>query len=299
MLWFGKRTASTVVAAVPAEVVPADLPVPLDPEIFQRHFSALLAGMEQDGGADSFLAALAAKRQAVIDLRACAQQNSFGIDAIESVLALVFTARRKLYPALANLGDERVAALMTELWFGASSPAERLQQFIDAMPGAEDGTRESVKAAAKLRRAAWDFAAEMLHYGEAERYPLMSRWVWDQGTQSGALREFVRGGDAMREVPFSNDPAVFEGARRWLAEQLATQGIYRDEALWINLVQGQAYLAYFRSMTEGSLGADFGRGVPPNEQLKRLLGIDAAPGTRPDRVRKPLAAKPATQARAH
>ncbi|MDH4149318.1 MAG: hypothetical protein OEV67_02265 [Betaproteobacteria bacterium] len=299
MLWFGKRTASSAVATVPAEVVPVDLPVPLDTEIFQRHFNALLAGMEQDGGADSFLAALEAKRQAVAEARERALEVPPGLDAIEPVLALVFTARRKLYPALTALGDEQLAALMSRLWFDTSSLPDRLQQFIDAMPGAENGTRASVKVAAKLRRAAWDFAAEMLHYGEPERYPLMSRWVWDQGTQSGALREFVRGGDAMREVPFSNDPAVFEGARRWLAGQLAAQGIYRDEALWINLVLGQAYLAYFRSMTEGSLGADFGRGVPPNEQLKRLLGIDAAPGARPDRVKKPQAEKPATQSKAH
>lgn len=286
MLWFGKRAASKAITVATDEVVPMELPVPLDPGVFQRHFTVLLAGMEQDGGADSFLAALAAKRQAVIDARECAQQSTFGLAALEGVLALVFTARRKLYPALADLGDERVVKLMDGLWFGASSPGTRLQQFVDAMPGAESTDRASVKAAAKLRRAAWDFAAEMLHYGEVERYPLMSHWVWDQATQSGALREFVRGGDAMREVPFSNDPAVFEGARRWLAEQLAGQGIYRDEALWINLVLGQGYLAYFRSMTEGSLGADFGRGVPPNEQLKRLLGIDAAPGARPDRVRK-------------
>jgi|GEM_PF-543412 len=286
MLWFGKRAASKAIAVVTVEVVPMDLPVPLDPGVFQRHFAALLAGMEQDGGADSFLAALSAKRQAVMDARECAQQSTFGLSALECVLALVFTARRKLYPALAELGDERVAALMHGLWFGAASPGERLQQFVDAMPGAVSGTRESVKAAAKLRRAAWDFAAEMLHYGEAERYPLMSHWVWDQATQSGALREFVRGGDAMREVPFSNDPALFEAARHWLAAQLAVQGIYRDEALWINLVLGQGYLTYFRSMTEGSLGADFGRGVPPNEQLKRLLGIDAEPGARPDRVKK-------------
>ena len=298
MLWFGKRTASAAVAVVPAEVVPVDLPVPLDAVVFQRHFSALLAGMEQDGGADSFLAALAAKRQAVTEVRERVQQSACGLDALEGVLALVFTARRKLYPALADLGDERVVELMTGLWFGTASPGERLQQFVDAMPGAESGIRESVKAAAKLRRAAWDFAAEMLHYGEVERYPLMSHWVWDQATQSGALREFVRGGDAMREVPFSNEPAIFEGARRWLAEQLAGQGIYRDEALWINLVLGQGYLAYFRSMTEGSLGADFGRGVPPNEQLKRLLGIDAAPGARPDRVKKPTPAIK-TQAEAH
>lgn len=299
MLWFGKRAAPLAAIAVTDEVVPAALPVPLDPAAFQRHFEALLAAAAQDGGIDSYLAALAAKRQAVAAARERAKNAALGLDATEGVLALVFTARRKLYPALATLGDERVASLLAGLWFGTSSPGQRLQQFVDAMPGAESGSRESVKAAAKLRRAAWDFAADMLHYGEAERYPLMARWVWDQGTQSGALREFVRGGDAMREVPFSNDPGLFEGARRWLAEQLAGQGIYRDEVLWINLVLAQAYLGYFRSMTEGSLGADFGRGVPPNEQLKRLLGIDAAPGARPDRVKKPQAAASATQAEAH
>lgn len=299
MLWFAKRAATAAVAVPVDEVVPVELPVPLDPAVFQRHFDALLAGVAQDGGVDSYLAALAAKRQAVAGVRERARDSACGLDALETVLAMVFTARRKLYPALANLGDERVAALMARLWFGTAAPGERLQQFVDAMPGADSGNREAVRAAAKLRRAAWDFAAEMLHYGDAERYPLMTRWVWDQGTQSGALREFVRGGDALREVPFSNEPGVFEGARRWIAGQLAAQGIYRDEALWINLVQGQAYLAYFRSMTEGSLGADFGRGVPPHEQLKRLLGIDAEPGARPDRVKKQQSAASAAQAGVH
>lgn len=305
MLWFGKRAgpaksvATVAVAVSTDEVVPVELPVPLDPAVFLRHFDTLMAGVTQDGGADSYLAALSAKRQAVVDARQRAQSDVCGLGALETVLALVFTARRKLYPALASLGDGRVSALMAGLWFGMASPRERLQQFVDAMPGAASGNREAVRAAAKLRRAAWDFAAEMLHYGDAERYPLMAHWVWDQSTQSGALREFVRGGDAMREIPFSNEPAVFEGARRWIAEQLANQGIYRDEALWINLVQGQAYLAYFRSMTEGSLGADFGRGVPPHEQLKRLLGIDAAPGARTDRVKKQQFAASAAPAEAH
>lgn len=290
MFWSRKRAPDATPGVPVVGVVPAELPVALDPAAFQRHYEALLAGAGQDGGIESYLAALAAKRETFAAVREGAQSAAAGLDAVTRLLAMVFTARRKLYPALENLGEDRVAALMTGLWFGALPAGERLQQFVDAMPGAVDHDRASVKAAAKLRRAAWDFAAEALHYAEAERYPLMTRWVWDQGTQSGALREFVRGGDAMREVPFSNDPALFEGARRWLAAQLAAQGIYRDEVLWINLVQAQAYLVYFRSMTEGSLGADFGRGVPPNEQLKRLLGIDAGPDVRPDRVKKPVAA---------
>lgn len=290
MLWFGKRSASLAVPAAAAQVVPVELPVPLDPALFQRHFDALLAGAAHDGGIESYLAALAAKRQAFADACVRAKSVALQLDDIAELLALVFTARRKLYPAMAELGATHVAELMAGLWFGEQPPGERLQRFVDAMPGAVTGDRASIRAAAKLRRATWDFAAELLHYPDTERYPLMTRWVWDQVTQSGALREFVCGGDAMREVPFSNDPALFEGARRWLVTQLAAQGIYRDEALWIDLVQAQAYLAYFRSMTEGSLGADFGRGVPPQEQLKRLLGIDAAPGIRLDRVKKPVAA---------
>ena len=289
MLWFGKRTASVPVPAA-VQVVPVELPVPLEPALFRRHFDALLAGAAQDGGIESYLAALAAKRAAFAEARERAKSDAPGLDDITGLLALVFTARRKLYPAMAELGAERVAALLAGLWFDEQPPGDRLQCFVDVMPGAAGTDRAGIKAAAQLRRAARDFAAELLHFADSERYPLMARWVWDQATQSGALREFVRGGDAMREVPFSNDPALFEGARRWLAEQLAAQGVYRDEALWIDLVQAQAYLAYFRSMTEGSLGADFGRGVPPQEQLKRLLGIDAAPGIRPDRVKKPAAA---------
>lgn len=290
MSWFGKRATSTAATSATVPVLPAELPVPLDPVLFRRHFDALLAGTAQDGGIESYIAALAAKRRTFADARLRAQSVTPGFDDLTVLLALVFTARRRLYPALVELGAERVSQLVAVLWFGDLPPGARLQRFVDAMPGAAAGDRASLRAAAQLRRAARDFAAELLHFAETGRYPLMTRWVWDQATQSGALREFVHGGDAMREVPFGNDPGLFEGARHWLAAQLAAQGICRDEELWIDLVQAQAYLAYFRSMTEGSLGGDFGRGVPPQEQLKRLLGIDAEPGARPDRVKKPAAA---------
>jgi len=293
MFWLRKPAPASVAVAPADSIAPAELPVALDSEMFRRHFDALLAGAEQDGGIDGYLSALAAKR----DVFAAAQPA--GLEEITRLLALVFTARRKLYPALETLGGNALDGLIRDLRQGKNPPGERLQQFVDAMPGAAGNDRVSLKAAAKLRRAAWDFAAEILHFTDCERYPLMTHWVWDQATQSGALREFIRGGETMREVPFSNDPGVFEGARRWLAGQLAEQGIYRDEALWIDLVQAQAYLAYFRSMTEGSLGADFGRGVPPQEQLKRLLGIDAEPGMRHDRVKKPGSAQSTTEKTVH
>ncbi len=290
-----KKTAVPAAPALTEGVAAASLPLPLDEAAFRRHFDALLAGAEQDGGIEAYIAALGAKITVFAALRERVRAAPPALGDLEDVLALVFTARRRLYPALDALGAE-AGLRVRDLWFGVAAPGQRLQQFVDAMPGAGATDRASIKAAAKLRRAARDFAAELLHYGDPLRYPLMTRWVWDAATQSGALRELVRGSDSIRELPFGNDPELFEGVRCWLAEQLAAQGIYRDEELWIDLLQAQAYLAYFRSMTEGSLGADFGRGVPPQEQLKRLLGIDAAPGARPERVRK---AQPAQHAEVH
>lgn len=284
MLWFRKRPDAAL--PVPVETVaPAELPIPLDPQLFLTHYSTLVALAEEEGGIEVHLDALRGKRDACAAALARAATGVLSMTDVEQLLSGVFTARRRLYPALDQLGAERVSAMIAGIAAGPGSLVERMQALVDVMPGAEDTDRDSLRAATKLRRAAWDFAAELAHYGSPERYPLMARWVWDAATQSGALREFVRGGDAMREIPFTNEPSTFEAARRWLATALAGEGLYRDLPLWVDLVQAQAYLTYLRSVTEGNLGGDFGRGTPPHEQLKKLLGIDVVPGGRA-RVRK-------------
>jgi hypothetical protein len=283
MLWFTKRPQA-VAPAERAEVVPAALPVTLDPACFQHHFARMLDSVEGDGGIEACLAALGEKQRyfaAMLDADGIARLD---MAAIERLLDRVFTARRRLYPALERHGAHRAPQLVREL-LGPAPLGERLQNFVDAMPGAEGVDRESMRSAAKVRRAARDFAAELLHFADPVRYPLMCRWVWDTTTQSGAVREFVRGGEAMRELPFGDDPGLFESVRSWLAERIAAQGIYRDVPFWIDLVLAQAYTSYMRAVTDGSLGADFGRGVRSHEQLKKLLGIDTARGARP-RVRK-------------
>jgi len=285
VLWFKKRP-DTALPAATDEIVPAALPLALDGSLFKHYFTKLVENAEQDGGIESYLAALGAKRQVCVVTIERARDAVFAMSDIEALLGHVFTARRRLSPALEQLGAVRAAVLVGDLVAGAAPPARRLQAFVDAMPGTERMDRESLKAATKVRRAAWDFAAELLHFSDPVKFPLMSRWVWDQGTQSGALREFIRGNDAMREIPFGNDPGLFEGARRWFAERIAEEGVYRDVHFWIDLVLAQAYTTYFRAVTDGSLGADFGRGVTPQEQLRKLLGIDAARADGRTRVKK-------------
>ncbi|MBI4190660.1 MAG: hypothetical protein HY525_08990 [Betaproteobacteria bacterium] len=285
MLWLRKQSPAQRLPAVADIVVPRSLPIALDSQFFKHYFDHLVAQSEAGGGAAALIGRLQAKQRAMASTfeRALA---AAGLSEVESLLDRVFTARRRLYPALEAAGAAKVLAVLAQLIHGTLPVAERLQTFVDAMPGTVGMDRASIKAANKLRRAAWDFAAELLHFSDADKYPLMTRWVWDQSTQSGALREFIRGNDTMKEIPLTNAPEMFEGARAWLADQLRTEGIYRDMPLWIDLMLAQAYTNYLRSVAEGGLGADFGRGATPHEQLAKLLGIDRARGAGLSRVKK-------------
>lgn len=285
MLWFKKQPVAALPAATD-QIGPAELPVALDRELFKLYFTRMLATVEQDGGIEAYLASLGAKHHAYAELLERSRIERLTLADLELLLGRVFTARRRVFPALKSLGATRAAGLVGELLHGTAPLGQRIQSLVDAMPGAEGMGRDRINAAAKVRRAAWDFAAELMHFSDPVKYPLMSRWVWDQSTQSGALREFIRGADAMGEIPFNNTPELFEGGRRWLAEQIAEQGIYRDIHFWIDLVLAEAYTTYFRSVTEGSLGADFGRGGPPYEQLRKLLGIDMPRSEGHSRVKK-------------
>ena len=279
MLWGRKGTGAQAPAARD-DIAPAALPLAFDDALFKRHFAQLVATAGCDGGIEGYLEALGAKQRGYAETLAPARAGELTLAGIVGLLERAFTARRRIAPALRALGEATASRLVGDL-LGAPGPlAQRMQRFVDAMPGATGTDRDSLGAAARLRRAAWDFAAELVHFSEPARFPLMTRWVWDRATQTGALREFIRGGDAMAEIPLTNDPGVFEAARHWLARGVAAEGIYRDVPLWIDLTLARAYTGYLRSVTEGSLGADFARGTSAHEQLRKLLGIDVRAGTR-------------------
>ncbi len=285
MLWFKPKPLAQMLSVAADTIVPLPLTVALDSQIFKTHFDQLLEQSGGDAGIAALIERLQAKQHAIVATFERARVAA-GLSEIESLLDQVFTARRRLYPALESAGATKIREALAQLGHDVLPVAARLQAFVDAMPGTAGLDRASLKAANKLRRAAWDFAAELLHFSDPDRFPLMTRWVWDQATQSGALREFIRGNGSMREIPLTNAPEMFEGARVWLADQLRTEGIYRDLPLWIDLMLAQAYTYYLRSVAEGNLGADFGRGTGPGEQLAKLLGIDRARRTGASRVKK-------------
>lgn len=286
MLWF-KKGAKQPVEVERDLIVPAELPMALDPGLFEQHFHGLLGNLERVGGADGVLGSLNAKQRLFAGALQRERAAAMSLADVETLLETVFTARRRLFPALEAAGIDAIRAALGELLYGEGRLARRLAGFVESLVPAGGDNAAERKAAAKLRRATHDFAAEALHYADPVRYPLMTRWVWDQGTVSGALREFIKGNDHLTDIPLGGGPETFEGARQWLTGMIAGQGIYQDVHFWIDLVQAQAYVTYFRSMAEGNLGGDFGRGSRPEDQLRKLLGIDVREDGR-SRVRKQL-----------
>ncbi|HSD42895.1 MAG TPA: hypothetical protein VLD36_13625 [Burkholderiales bacterium] len=261
MLWARKRQPEA--PAVPAAVVPAALAVAFDDRLFERHFKGLLAAAEDRDGVEAWLDALGEKQRR---LAVALSEGRF-----TAVIDLVFGARRRL----GHLADEpALAGAIAGLADDAVPLDARIAATLAATPAGAGASREERRAAAKLRRAAHDLATEILHFRDPVRVPLMSRWVWDRATMSGALRELVAGGEAMRELPLENAPGTYEAARMWVQERIAEQGIFRDVHFWADLVLASAYGHYFRAMTGGTLGADFERGTHPSEQITGLLGID-------------------------
>lgn len=286
MLWFKKQPDSAVAEGEADLIIPAELSVPLDARQFQQRFSALNHIAEEDAGIDAFLASLEAKHKLFFNLLNQEVIEQLTMDGVEALLETVFSARRRVYPTFSAMGIAATTDAIRELLYGKDTLLDRLNHFSEIVEINDAADKETRKIAAKNRRAAFDFGAELLHFNDPIKYPLMTRWVWDQNTVSGALREFIRGNDTLPDVPLGNSPEMFEGARTWLAAQLAEQGLYKDVHYWVDLVQAQAYAEYFRSMAEGMLSADFGRASGPADHIKKFLGIDSPAKEGLSRVRR-------------
>ena len=72
-------------------------------------------------------------------------------------------------------------------------------------------------------------AAELLHYADPERYPLMTRWVWDARANTGVLREIWHDENVDSiSIDVADGYATFLVLREELAQYLATNGVFRE-----------------------------------------------------------------------
>lgn len=220
---------------------------------------SLVARAEEQGGVEAYIEALRIKSalfgetlKAGLDLR-----------NLRILCAHMATVRRRVGPYLLPESFEAFKRRIDILFSKSEDPDARLAAFCGAFP--DDREHRWVR----------DLAAELLHYADPERYPLMTRWVWDNRTNTGVIREIWHAEDIDHirlEVP--DGYATFVQLRQELAQYLTANGVYRDVLFYVDVLCAQVYAEYIGERGGTYLRADFATPEDPMLHTRRILGLD-------------------------
>ena len=227
---------------------------------------AAVRGCEDHGGVEQYIAALGLKsrmfREALLDQPA----DAIDRDTLAALTAFMATVRRRIAPALENEGLERLRGALRLLLDGLEDTRTtdaRLRAFVAQFP--EDREHRWVR----------DFAAEVLHNVDPERYPLMTRWVWDARANTGCLREIWFGDQVDHQtIDAADDYATFLMLREELSLFLSDNGFFRDLVHYVDLLLAQTYAEYICAQGGTYLRADFSSPEDPMQHTRRMLGLD-------------------------
>ncbi|MDW8468684.1 MAG: hypothetical protein RML56_06585 [Burkholderiales bacterium] len=227
----------------------------------------LVAATDGQGGVERYALALQAKAAAFRELLVERPAAALGPVEFRTLAALCATVRRRIAPYLEGERFLALRAAVVRLLGGREDTASadaRVAEFRAAFPGD------------RAHRWTHDLAAEILHAVDPERYPLMCRWVWDEETNTGVLREIWYGENLDSErIAVPSRYATFLVLREELAQYLAANGVYRDVLQYVDLLLAQVYADYIAEQGGTYLRADFNAPEDPALHVRRLLGLDA------------------------
>ncbi len=127
----------------------------------------------------------------------------------------------------------------------------------------------------KNHRWVRDLAAEILHATDPERWPVMTRWVWDRASNSGVLREIWYGDNVDNEtIDVDDGLETFLVLREELSQYLSENGVFHDVLAYIDLICGHIYAQYIAAQGGTFLRADFAAQVDLAVHTRRILGLD-------------------------
>lgn len=224
----------------------------------------LIGGCEEHGGIERYVEALRLKAEIFQD--AFAPGRSPALSELRTLCALLPTVRRRVGDYLLPSRFEALCARITRLLEDredTSSTDERIAAFCGGFP------------ADRSHRWVRDLAAELLHNVDPERYPLMCRWVWDAGSNTGVIREIWHApdGDPLR-IDVSDRYGTFVMLREELAQYLSKNGVFRDVVFYVDLLTAQVYAGYVSAQGGAYLRTDFSVPEEPLLHTRRLLGLD-------------------------
>ena len=231
-------------------------------------FEALVARSEEQGGVEVYVAALEIKlrlfREALADAR------DLDLRTAKALCAHIATVRRRIGPYLEPGSFEALRAAIVRLLEGredTSTADARVAEFCGSFP--DDRAHRWVR----------DLAAEILHNVDPERYPLMTRWVWDARANTGVLREIWHAEDVDQiHIDVPDRYATFLVLREELAQYLAANGVFRDVLHYVDILTAQVYAEYIGERGGTYLRADFVTPEDPMLHTRRILGLDGVGG---------------------
>jgi hypothetical protein len=224
----------------------------------------LVARSDEHGGVEAYVEALKIKSSLFRE----AFEAQLDLRTFRVLCAHMATVRRRIgrHAGPESFAEirKRIEALMSRREDTATTDA-RIAEFCAGFP--DDREHRWVR----------DLAAELLHYADPERYPLMMRWVWDARANTGVLREIWHAEDVDHitiEVP--DRYATFLVLREELAQYLATNGVFRDVLFYADVLAAQLYAGYIGERGGTYLRADFSTPEDPMLHTRRILGLDGA-----------------------
>jgi hypothetical protein len=250
-------------AALPAAKPVLDLSGPRLTAIFEH----LVAAAEPEGGIERYVGALWLKHSLFAERLGDGRAGDIGEAAFCDLCAFVTPARRRIGRWLARHGFAEMRERLARLFAGfgdAASADRRLAEFVAGFP------------ADREHRWARDLGAEALHFTMPERYPLMTRWMWDARTNTGVLREIWHAEDVDAvTIAAADDFLTFATLREELDGFLSGNGVFRDLPFYGDLLCAHVYAFYINGRGGSYLRTDFSAREDPMAHTRRLLGLDA------------------------
>ncbi len=249
-----------------AETPPAPM-LDLSGPRLRRAFEDLIASAEQTGGVERYVSALVLKASLFEELLGKGRVAELTREEFLDLCAFITPARRRVGTWLERNDFEvmcRRLALLLDGWSDASTADLRLEIFAAAFP--DDREHRWVR----------DLGAEILHFIAPERYPLMTRWMWDKKVGTGVLREIWFADDVdLAEIDAEDDFLTFSALSEELTGFLAQNGVFRDLPFYVDLVAAHVYAGYINDRGGQYLRSDFTHSGDPMSHTRRMLGLDA------------------------
>lgn len=250
------------------EPEPASVRLELSGPRLAGSLARLAAGTEAQGGIERYVEAL--KLKSALFRGALGERGeaaaALELETFKGLCPFMATVRRRIARWLERPGFDALRADIAELVqaIGDTATTDARLAAFGARLGSDAGQR-------------WvrDLGAELLHNLAPERYPLMTRWVWDAATDTGVIREIWHAENLDHtSIGVPDGYATFLTLREELSQFLTQNGFFRDITHYVDLLCAQIYAEYICEQGSSYLRTDFSAAEDPLQYTRRLLGLD-------------------------